>query len=170
VGVVIIDRTGRFLLFDRVTFPPGAAPVAGHVDDHGTSEQAAYAEASEELGLTVRDLEMFAEGWRGNPCRRTPGALGIGHHWTVYRATAEGLPTPCAREARNVRWCTPDEMNKLADRTVWHAQGLLSKAEFAAEPGLEPVWLRWFAALGAITVPETDLAFVDDAMCPCVAL
>ncbi|WP_258308880.1 NUDIX hydrolase [Streptomyces sp. NWU339] len=166
VGVVIGDEHGRLLLFDRATFPSGAAPAAGHVDDHGTPEQTARAEVAEELGLVVRGLEMIAERWRSNQCRRVPGLRGIGHYWTVFRATAEGVLAPCARETRNVRWCTSDEVGRLAERTVRYAQGHLSADEFAVAPGLEPVWLRWFADLGIVTVPERHLALVDSAMRP----
>lgn len=37
VGVIVNDRFGRYLVFDRNAYPPGA-PCAGHVDEHGTAE------------------------------------------------------------------------------------------------------------------------------------
>src|SRR5579872_3721749 len=84
VGVIVTDRDGRYLVFDRNTFPPGAAACAGHVDDHGSDEDAARGEVLEEVGLTVNVLVPLAAGWRDNPCRRSPGPKGRGHEWVVY--------------------------------------------------------------------------------------
>lgn len=105
VGIVITDHQGRYLMFDRATFPPGTAPAAGHIDDHGTAEDAGRAEVEEELGLTVTGLTHVTGGWRDNPCRRLPGARSTGHRheWTVYRATVTGDLTPSAHETKNVR-------------------------------------------------------------------
>jgi 8-oxo-dGTP pyrophosphatase MutT (NUDIX family) len=62
VGVIITNESGEYLMFDRNTFPPGTAPAAGHIDDHGSAEDAARAEVHEELGLHVVSLEWVAGG------------------------------------------------------------------------------------------------------------
>lgn len=158
VGVLIRDTTGRYLMFERTRPPVGVAPVAGHVDRHGGPEQAARAEVAEEVGLRVTALIPVAAGWRPNRCRRPTGGAPAGHHWTIYRATAAGTPSPASEEARNVRWVTPGELQALTDRTAAHARGEIPAADFAAAPGLEPVWVEWLHALGLVGVTSGDLA------------
>jgi 8-oxo-dGTP pyrophosphatase MutT (NUDIX family) len=63
VGVIITNEANEFLMFERATFPPGLAPVAGHVDTHGTLRQAAETEVREEVGLTVVTLTETAANW-----------------------------------------------------------------------------------------------------------
>ncbi|WP_019060026.1 NUDIX hydrolase [Streptomyces prunicolor] len=161
VGIVITDEHGRYLMFDRNTFPPGTASAAGHIDEHGTAEDAARAEVEEELGLTITGLTHVTGWWRNNRCRRLPGARGVGHDWTVYQATVTGDLTPSARETKNVRWLTPDALQALANRTAAYAQGHLTEAEFTASPGIEPVWMQWLANLGAIHVSPYELRQVQ---------
>lgn len=55
VGVLIQNDAGEYLMFERATAPAWIAPPAGHVDDHGEAEDAARAEMSEEVGLTVAE-------------------------------------------------------------------------------------------------------------------
>jgi ADP-ribose pyrophosphatase YjhB (NUDIX family) len=160
-GVIIGDGAGRYLVFDRATFPPGTAPVAGHVDEHGGFEEAAFAEAAEEVGLTVTGLRQVTGGWRDNACRRAPGRLGTGHEWSVYQATVSGELRPSLRETRNARLLTAGQLQDLAARTASYAHGLLTDAEFAASPGIEPVWAQWLTDAGIIHVPPADLAAID---------
>jgi 8-oxo-dGTP pyrophosphatase MutT (NUDIX family) len=161
VGIIITNAVGAYLMFDRATFPPGVAPAAGHIDDHGTAEDAARAEVEEELGLHVTAITQRTGGWRNNRCRRHPGWRGTGHEWTVYQAAVSGNLTPSARETRNVRWIEPDELQVLADRTVAYAHGRLADDEFAAAPGIEPVWMRWLDYTGALAVTPDELVQVE---------
>lgn len=161
VGIVITDRRGRYLMFDRATFPVGAAPAAGHIDDHGSAEDAGRAEVEEELGLTVTSLTRVTGGWRDNRCRRRPGGRGTGHDWTVYQATVTGDLTPSERETKNVRWIASDTLQELADRTVAYAQGRMTDTEFEAAPGIEPVWMQWLADIAAIRVDSAELLQVE---------
>ncbi|MGW4889607.1 NUDIX domain-containing protein [Streptomyces murinus] len=161
VGIVITNDAGAYLMFDRATFPPGTAPAAGHIDDHGTAEEAARAEVEEELGLTVTVLTHVTGWWRNNQCRRLPGARGIGHEWTIFQASVTGILAPSVRETRNVRWLSAGELQALAERTVAYATGRLTAAEFVAAPGIEPVWVQWFANLGVLDVTPDDLRLID---------
>ncbi len=161
VGVIIINASNEFLMFDRNTFPPGTAPAAGHIDDHGTGRDAARAEVEEELGLRVETLREVTGGWRSNRCRRLPGMRGTGHTWQVYTATVSGDLAPSARETKNVRWIPAVDLQALADRTVVYAHGHLSDEEFAERPGIEPVWVQWLAATGAIFATPAHLERVD---------
>jgi len=155
VGVIIADGYGNYLLFDRNTFPPGTAPPAGHVDGHGSYEDAARAEVQEETGLTVISLAYITGGWRDNKCRRAPGPAGTGHEWRVYLATVAGDLDPSPRETRNARWLNRDDMQSLACQTAWHAQGLRD------EPGIEPVWVQWLADSGLVVMHPHSLAQID---------
>lgn len=157
VGVLVFDGAGRMLLFARQQPPPGVAPVAGHVGEHGGFEGAARAEVAEEVGLTVIALAELARGWRSTWCRRG----SAGHMWRIYRAEVTGSIRLADAEAADARWYAPAEVQALADRTVAHAQGRLSAAEFFADPGLEPVWLSWLAELGHISLSGAGLALVE---------
>jgi 8-oxo-dGTP pyrophosphatase MutT (NUDIX family) len=161
VGVVITDTSGRFLLFKRATLPVGIAPVAGHVDEHGTPEQAAIAEVREEVGLHVTSLLRAITRWRGNICRRQHGPAGPGHLWTVYGASVIGTLQPEPREAAEPAWYTPAELQNLANTTVAHAHGQTTARQFAENPSLEPVWVAFFTELGVIHITPPDLAQVD---------
>lgn len=161
VGVIITNTDGDFLIFDRNTFPPGVAPVAGHVDTHGTVRDAAEAEVREEVGLTVVSLSEITTGWRNNRCRRLPGPRGVGHQWTVFHAVVTGDLNPSTRETRNARWVPAGELQDLADRTSAHAFGFVTDADFAASPGLEPVWGQWLDATGAIDLSPGELRNID---------
>jgi 8-oxo-dGTP pyrophosphatase MutT (NUDIX family) len=162
VGVLITDGEDRWLMFERATPPVGVAPAAGHVDGHGSPERAAAVEVSEELGLTIGQLTYVDGGWRGNRCRRVAGPQGPGHLWTVYLARADGTPTPSAREVRRPHWFSRPELQRLASRTHAYARGHLTAAEFAAEPGVEPVWMRFLRDAGLVVLDESALAAVEE--------
>ncbi|MDJ0342220.1 NUDIX hydrolase [Streptomyces sp. H10-C2] len=161
VGVIIQNADGDYLMFNRATFPPGVAPAAGHVDEHGTVEDAARAEVHEELGLTVESLRPIADGWRDNRCRRNPGPRGVGHQWTVFHATVTGDLNPSTRETANVRWIPAADLQALADRTSAYARGGLTNEEFAAAPGIEPVWITWLYEVGVIHLEIGELTRID---------
>jgi 8-oxo-dGTP pyrophosphatase MutT (NUDIX family) len=162
-GVIIRDAGGRFLVFDRNTFPAGTAPAAGHVDGHGGFGLAARAEVTEELGLTVTSLRQVTGGWRPNLCRRGPGPRGAGHLWAVYLAETTGVLRPSPRETRNARWLTAGGLQALAARTAAFARGRLAAADFARLPGIEPVWVQWLADARIIATGPADLAVIDAA-------
>ncbi|MEU4234357.1 NUDIX hydrolase [Nonomuraea sp. NPDC026600] len=162
VGILIHDDQGRLLVFNRATLPWGAAPPAGHIDDHGSPEQAATAEVSEEVGLTVDSLELIARRWRDNRCRRADGPQGVGHEWFIYRAEVHGELAPSPRETRNARWLTAGELQVLSLRTALYAYGDITEAEWQHEPGIEPVWVLFLSMAGLITAHREDLAAIED--------
>ncbi|MER5424399.1 Pycsar system effector family protein [Streptosporangium roseum] len=161
VGVLITNAVGEYLMFDRAAFPAGVAPAAGHVDDHGSSDDAARAEVAEELGLAVTSLTWLMGGWRANRCRRAPGEAGVGHFWEVFRAEVTGELAPSVRETRNVRWLSAEQLQELAERTVAYSRGELSEKEFEQNPGIEPVWVTWLHDAGLITARAEELVWID---------
>lgn len=162
VGILIQRANGDCLMFDRATFPAGVAPAAGHIDDHGTATDAAFAEVEEELGLTVTCMTSgLLSAWRGNRCRRAPGPKGVGHQWDLFTAEVRGELNPSARETRNVRWITKTGLQALTNRTAAYAAGEVGEVEFAASPGIEPVWVQWLVAAGLVSATAEDLALID---------
>lgn len=163
-GVVCGDGAGRVLLIERAKPPAGFAPPAGHVDGHGGFDAAARTEVWEETGLTVVGLRPLLRRWRPGVCgsRELPGPSGWGHEWAVYAAEVAGAPV-VTDETRSVAWFGPADVQVLADRTVAFAAGVVPAEDFAAAPGLEPVWLLWLAdpAVGVIRVSAADLALVE---------
>ncbi|WP_330335591.1 NUDIX domain-containing protein (plasmid) [Streptomyces sp. NBC_00536] len=157
---VLISGTAGLLVFERATAPAGLAPVAGHVDSHGSPEKAAAAEVAEEVGLTVTRLHPLQQSWRANRCRRlTDGA--VGHHWTIFEAQTSGHIRPSAREVRTPRWVHPDQLQQYARRTAAYAAGEISDTDFSALPGLEPVWVRFLHDLQLITMPSQTLHQIE---------
>lgn len=153
VGVVLTNDTGEYALLTRGRFPIGIAPPAGHVDGHGSPEQAAVDEVYEELGiaLSIEGLKRTVIIGRrvGNVCRRTGG----GHHvWDVYEATvaqsAELRPAP--DETKGAAWCSRAAVQALSQRTAAYQAGEISAADWAARPGLEEVWVGFLRELGHI--------------------
>lgn len=165
VAVIIRDELGRLLVIERATFPAGVAVAAGHVDDHGTPQDAAIAEVSEELGLTIDpdSLWLLTGGWRPNRCGRIPGPRGIGHTWSVFEASATtGDLEPSQRETRGARWLYSGQVQELASRTALYAHGRITDEEFQADPGIEPVQVQWLVDAGVIDIGPEDLALIDE--------
>jgi 8-oxo-dGTP pyrophosphatase MutT (NUDIX family) len=162
VGVLISSPAG-LLVFERARPPAGIAPVAGHVDQHGGPEQAARAEVAEEVGLTVTSLHLLTTAWRPNRCRR-PTSDRVGHYWSIYRAQVSGQIRPSAQEVRSPRWLHPDQLQQHAHRTAAYAEGRLKEDQFTAEPGLEPVWVRFLHELQLVSLPDDTLSLIDKVL------
>ncbi len=159
VGVLVPGPEG-LLVFERARPPAGLAPVAGHIDQHGSPEQAARNEVAEEVGLTVTRLHPLLTQWRPNHCRRTPSGP-VGHQWWIFQAEVRGTLRFSAREVRAPRWVRPERLQHTALRTVDYAEGRLTRTEFESRPGLAPVWCHFLHALQLITLPPSALARID---------
>lgn len=153
VGVLIESQAGELLMVTRGWYPEGVAPVAGHRDIRNP----VATEVREETGLTVVGTPELV--WRGrldNLCQ-SPPANPPGHYWFIYRAAVVGELSPDPVETRGARWYSRAEVQELADRTIAYASGALTDAEFAADPGLEPVWVEHLERLDMIRVGEGAL-------------
>ena len=152
VGIVIRDKAGNFALLKRAKFPIAIAPVAGHIDDHGSPEQAALDEVSEELGLTVINLTKTPIYNRRmeNKCRRIGGDH---HNWYVFTTTvADTAMKPSEDETRGAGWYDKEQLQALVDRTKAYQAGEIAEDAWAENPGLEVVWVTFMSELGYITV------------------
>ena len=144
VGVLVF-RDSRLLLIERRRRPFGWAPPAGHVDGHGGFEEAARGELLEEVGLTAGSLELVAEGYRDNRCRRPRGAW---HYLKIYRTEARGKVRSARLEVKAHRWCDADELMALAAKAQRQLGAGATDAEVRADSGLEPVWCDWLTRVG----------------------
>lgn len=147
VGMLVF-RDDKLLVIERRKPPYGFAPPAGHVDERSSFDEAAREELREEVGLEANHLALAAEGKKNNPCRRP---CGTWHYWKIYRATVTGRVRRSHDETKQVRWCSPVELERLAGRTRAYLAGMISDDDWMRSPGLEPVWMDWLIALGILT-------------------
>lgn len=137
---IIIRKEDKVLLIERGKPPFGFAPPAGHVDDHGSFEQAAKDEVNEEVGLEVTKLQLVYEGRRENYCRRKGGTW---HDWKLYEAETDGDLNRSFDETKQAGWYSKDQIEELAKRTEKYLAGEISEEEWQNNPGLETTWLQW---------------------------
>ena len=152
VGIIIKNKDGSFALLERMRFPIGIAPPAGHVDDHGSFEQAAIDEVNEEIGLIITSENLHPTVIKNrrvnNQCRRVGGDH---HEWIVYEVDSfEGMLRPSPDETKGVEWYTPSDLQQLADRTRAFKAGNVQDADWEASPGLEEIWLDFLTELGYV--------------------
>lgn len=148
VGMLVqkdIDGDTKLLLIERKKPPFGFAPPAGHVDEHGSFEKAAFNELREEVGLEARDLQLVAAAKKNNPCRRKNGDW---HYWRIYEARdVVGEIKRSEDETKQAGWFDHDQVHKLTQRTEAYLRGEIPEDEWQKSPGLEPVWLEWLREL-----------------------
>lgn len=152
VGVILRNNDGSVALIKRAFFPIGYAPVAGHIDDHGSVEQAAVDEVREEVGLTIakEDLQptSISERRYTNHCRRQGGTY---HDWSVFIVnTYSGEIVADAEETKGADWYSIVEVQQLADRTREYQAQMIEQAAWEAEPGLEEIWVDMLSELAFI--------------------
>lgn len=141
-------RGDDILLIERGKSPFGFAPPAGHVDEHGSFEQAAKDEVREEVGLTPLNLVLIREGRKENKCRREGGTW---HYWKIYKVEADGGIKRSEEETKQADWFPPDKINSLAQRTEKYLAGRVPEDEWQKSPGIEPVWCEWFKEIGILS-------------------
>ncbi len=144
---VLVWKDGKLLLIERRKPPYGFAPPAGHVDDHGSFENAAKDELKEEVGLDAVKLELLAEGRKNNRCRREGGDW---HYWRIFNAKAQGEVKASEEETKKFGWYSEEQLKDLAGKTEIFLKGEVSDSEWESSPGLEPVWKDWLSELKII--------------------
>lgn len=143
---ILVWQNDKLLLIERKKFPFGFAPPSGHVDEHGSFEQAARNELKEEVGLDAIDLKLIKEGRKDNPCRRG----STWHYWKIYQAETEGELKPSQEETKQAGWYSKDELKRLANRTEDYLAGTIKEDEWQSQPGLEPVWYDWLKEIKVV--------------------
>lgn len=152
VGVVLLNEAGEMALLERGQFPVGMAPPAGHIDTHGSSEQAAVDEVSEEVGVVLAidglTRTVIDERCVDNVCRRTGGDY---HVWTVYEGQSNDAELhPDQRETKGAGWFGRSAVQAFVNRTRAYQAGEVSEEEWVASPGMEPVWVDFLVELGHV--------------------
>ena len=137
----------NILLVERKRFPFGFAPPAGHVDTDISFEDAAKRELKEEVGLSVKNMKLTAEGRKENPCRRENGTW---HYWKIYEIEAEGEIKRSEDETKQAKFFSKDLINKLAKKTEQYKKGNISNKDWEKSPGIEPIWYDWLKELKII--------------------
>jgi len=148
VGLIIKDKDGRFLLNERLKFPPGWAPPAGHLDGDDF-KTGLVREVKEEVGLDVLKYKLVLDQKFDNHCSREGGW----HHWQVYKAVEwQGEIALAEGEIKNKKpwWVSRVELIGLVERTEAYVRGKISDEEWQKNPGLEVVWYEIFKILGII--------------------
>jgi 8-oxo-dGTP pyrophosphatase MutT (NUDIX family) len=112
-AVVVRDRAGRILLYERTEYPIGYFTVpAGHIDIGETAEVAAVRELEEEAGLRARNLKhAITLDFTDASCSAGSDA----HRWHVYIETVNELPQVRITDEEGHRpvWLTPAEALQL---------------------------------------------------------
>ncbi|CAN5318412.1 hypothetical protein BH10PAT1_BH10PAT1_4030 [soil metagenome] len=145
---MIIRKNDDILLIERMKFPFGFAPPAGHIDDHGSWSQAVEDEVNEEVGLIPVKIKLLVEGRKNNKCRRQDGDW---HYWKIYEVETAGEIKRSEDETKQASWYSKEQIRKLADRTKRYLSGEITDDEWENNPGLEVVWYEWFDQLGVLT-------------------
>jgi len=134
---MIVKQGDNVLLIERMKYPFGFAPPAGHVDGDENFEISAKRELSEEVGLEATDLKIIFEGRKENRCRREDGTW---HYWKIYDVKTAGKVKRSKDETKRVEWYSSQEIEKLKDRTKLYLHGEVSEDEWEKNPGLEVFW------------------------------
>lgn len=145
----LIWQDDKLLLIERRKYPFGFAPPAGHIDKRGGVDpwiSALKQEVQEETGLTVDIFRLIGRFRAPNPCRRVDGTW---HSWKLYKVTefsGELMPNP--DETKQASWYNREQIQALAQKTMGYLSGQITESQWQQNPGLEPVWCRWFLLLG----------------------
>ena len=143
---ILVWQDDKLLLIERKKFPFGFAPPAGHIDEHGSFEQAAQNELKEEVGLNALNVKLIIEGKKENPCRRG----GAWHYWKIYQAQVSGELSPSKEETKQAGWYSKDDLQELAERTKHYLVKEFDEKAWQKSPGLEVVWYDWLKEVNLI--------------------
>ena len=114
VGLLIANRDGRLLAFERTDIPGAWQLPQGGLEPGEDVEEAAWRELEEETGLTAHevDLEVVSEGWTvyelPPEMRRAKTGRGQVHRCFLFRLRKgeelPPMPEGPAAEFRDRRW------------------------------------------------------------------
>jgi ADP-ribose pyrophosphatase len=111
-GVFVRNPEGKYLFFERTSFPLGFTIPAGHVDNGEDGAQAAARELNEEVGITSSRLTYIASAEiAGDAC----GAGADTHKWYVFRedlAVSLDVKVLEQDEGRHPVWMTLEEVRQ----------------------------------------------------------
>ena len=144
---MLVWKEGRLLLIERMKFPFGFAPPAGHVDGDSSFEIAAKRELEEEVGLETKEMNLRIKGRMENKCRRKDGSW---HYWKIYEMEVTGELKRSESETKKAGFFSLEEIKTLAKKTEKYLKKEISDSDWGKSPGIETVWFEWFKKLGII--------------------
>ena len=116
VGAIVVDATGRMMVFERSDLADQWQLPQGGIDDDETPVEAAWRELAEETGLTddhVRLVDEFPE-WTAYAYpdgARKNGRLGQAQRWFTFEVVDDGVvPEPDGDEFVDWKWVEPEWM------------------------------------------------------------
>jgi len=106
-GVFVRRNDGKFLFFERTSWPAGLTIPSGHIDRGETGLRGAIRELREEVGIDSRDLTLIDELDIEESCN----AGADHHHWHVYlfKTNQQNIAVVAADEGRNAQWLSLEE-------------------------------------------------------------
>jgi 8-oxo-dGTP pyrophosphatase MutT (NUDIX family) len=106
-GVFVRNPEGKFLFFERTSFPLGLTIPAGHVDNGEEPGEAAVRELHEEVGIEAAKVShLFDVDLDGDACN---GGADT-HSWHVFLEELDApLEVTVKEEGRKPVWLTLDE-------------------------------------------------------------
>ncbi len=109
-GLVIVDESDRILVFERLIYPRQTTFPAGHVKAGEDPAQTVLREASEEVGLSLTEVEPIGDdAIPGDRCSRGADF----HQWHLYRTrVADGTRPQLtgSNEGHRAVWLTLDQL------------------------------------------------------------
>ena len=138
---MLVWKDGKLLLIERMKYPFGFAPPAGHVDGDSSFEESAERELKEEVGLDTASLKLVWEGRKENTCRREDGTW---HYWRIYKTEATGELSRSLDETKQAGWYSKEDIDALMERTGEYLDGLVKDEDWQQDPGLETFWQGFF--------------------------
>jgi len=101
------EKTGKYLLMKKRTYPVVIDVIAGHVRANEKPEDTLVREVLEETGLTINKQKLLWEGLiENNLCRH-----GAPHHyWNMYLGTFNGTPRAHIQEVNYFKEYTWEEL------------------------------------------------------------
>jgi 8-oxo-dGTP pyrophosphatase MutT (NUDIX family) len=109
-GVFVRNPAGRYLFFERTSFPLGFTIPAGHVGNEEAPRQAAIRELREEVGIEARDVtHVLDTDIDGDSCI---GGADT-HRWHVYREDLTSMmDVEVQEEGKHPVWLTLEEASQ----------------------------------------------------------
>jgi len=149
LGVLVEHRTERLVLLVRHAYPQGLGPVVTADRSGEDAVELARAALAEQTYLHPDTLTQIPTC---DPHRR------------LVLASVSGRIEPPGHRTLTASWHSLPAVQEFADTTQDLANGWCSAAQFSAQPGLLPEWVRPLCDAGLIDRTDADLDLIDELL------